>query len=93
MTEIKNRGVKDVCIVVCDGLTGLPEAVAWAAYTFVTERLPNNPHRLGGELEGPYQGMRSAHLGTYRVVYRIDEQDRVVYVLSIRLRGDVYGVR
>lgn len=73
--------------------TGLPEAVAWAAYTFVTERLPINPHRLGGELEGPYQGMRSAHLGTYRVVYRIDEQDRVVYVLSIRLRGDVYGVR
>ena len=23
LTEIKNRGTKDVCIVVCDGLTGL----------------------------------------------------------------------
>jgi mRNA interferase RelE/StbE len=73
--------------------TGLPEAVAWAAYTFVTERLPTTPHRLGGELTGPYEGMRSAHLGTYRVVYRIDEKDRIVYVLSIRLRGDVYGIR
>jgi mRNA-degrading endonuclease RelE of RelBE toxin-antitoxin system len=73
--------------------TGLPEAVAWAAYTFVTERLPTNPHRLGGEPEGPYEGMRSAHLGTYRVVYRIDEDARTVYVLSIRLRGDVYGAR
>ncbi|GAA2614589.1 type II toxin-antitoxin system mRNA interferase RelE [Dactylosporangium fulvum] len=73
--------------------TGLPEAVAWAAYTFITERLPTNPHRLGGELEGPYEGMRSAHLGTYRVVYRIDEETRTVYVLSIRLRGDVYGIR
>lgn len=27
LTEIKNRGVGDVCIVVCDGLTGLPEAI------------------------------------------------------------------
>lgn len=28
LTEIKNRGVADCCIVVCDGLTGLPDAVA-----------------------------------------------------------------
>ena len=25
LTEIKNRGVQDVCIVVCDGLKGLPD--------------------------------------------------------------------
>jgi putative transposase len=30
MTEIKNRGVQDVCILVCDGLKGLPESVATA---------------------------------------------------------------
>ncbi len=71
----------------------LPEAVAWAAYTFITERLPMNPHRLGGELTAPYKGCRSAHLGTYRVIYRIDEVASTIYVLSVRLRGDVYGVR
>lgn len=71
----------------------LPEAVAWAAYTFITERLPLNPHRVGGELDGPYTGMRTANLGTYRVVYRIVEADHTVIVLAIRLRGDVYGVR
>jgi transposase-like protein len=27
LTEIRNRGVKDCCIVLCDGLGGLPEAV------------------------------------------------------------------
>jgi transposase-like protein len=27
LTEIKNRGVDDVCIVVCDGLKGLPDAI------------------------------------------------------------------
>ncbi|MGE0136875.1 MAG: IS256 family transposase [Ilumatobacteraceae bacterium] len=27
LTELKNRGVDDVCIVVCDGLKGLPESI------------------------------------------------------------------
>lgn len=28
LTELKNRGVADVCMLVCDGLKGLPEVVA-----------------------------------------------------------------
>jgi putative transposase len=28
LTELRNRGVIDVCIVVCDGLKGLPDAIA-----------------------------------------------------------------
>lgn len=28
LTELKNRGVADICMLVCDGLKGLPEAVA-----------------------------------------------------------------
>lgn len=71
----------------------LPEPVARAAYSFITDRLPANPHRLGGELQEPHAGMRAAHLGTYRVVCRLDESTRTIYVLAIRLRGDVYGVR
>ena len=27
LTELKNRGVQDVCIAVCDGLRGLPDAI------------------------------------------------------------------
>ncbi|HWJ64243.1 MAG TPA: IS256 family transposase [Acidimicrobiales bacterium] len=30
LTEVKNRGVSDVCIAVCDGLKGLPEAITTA---------------------------------------------------------------
>jgi mRNA-degrading endonuclease RelE of RelBE toxin-antitoxin system len=71
----------------------LPESVARAAYTFITERLPLGPSRLGTELTEPYEGLRSAHLGTYRVVYRVDDHSHTVYVVAIRLRGDVYGVR
>ena len=70
----------------------LPENVAWAAYAFIAERLTVNPYRAGGELTGPYEGKHAAHLGTYRIVYRIDDAVRVVYVLAIRLRADVYGL-
>jgi putative transposase len=33
LSEIKNRGTQDICIVVCDGLKGLPDAIAnvWPA--------------------------------------------------------------
>jgi putative transposase len=30
LTELRNRGVRDVLIVCCDGLTGLPDAIAMA---------------------------------------------------------------
>jgi len=63
-----------------------------SAYTFITGRLPDDPHRLGGELSGPYQGKRVAHLGTFRVV-TASTKPPTVWVLSIRLRGEVSGVR
>jgi transposase-like protein len=28
LAEIKNRGTRDVCLLVCDGLKGLPDAVS-----------------------------------------------------------------
>jgi transposase-like protein len=38
LTEIKNRGVADVCIAVCDGLRGLPDAITttWPLVTVQT---------------------------------------------------------
>ena len=30
LTEIKNRGIEDVCIAVCDGLKGLPDSISTA---------------------------------------------------------------
>jgi transposase-like protein len=37
LTEIRNRGTADVCIVVCDGLKGLPEAIATAWPQAITQ--------------------------------------------------------
>jgi putative transposase len=37
LTELRNRGVGDVCMVVCDGLKGLPEAIGEAWPLAVTQ--------------------------------------------------------
>ena len=38
LTELKNRGVVDVCIVCCDGLSGFPDAIeaVWPQATVQT---------------------------------------------------------
>ena len=48
LTEITNRGVEDVCIVVCDGLKGLPEAIAatWPLAITQTCVLPPDAQHL-----------------------------------------------
>ncbi len=52
LTEIKNRGVSDVLMVVCDGLTGLPDAVAAAWPQTITQtcvvHLLRNSFRYAG---------------------------------------------
>jgi mRNA interferase RelE/StbE len=67
----------------------IPATVAFAAFEFMTGDLLKNPHRVGGELQEPFEGCRSARRGTYRIVYRIDEAKRTVTVLDVGHRGDV----
>ena len=68
----------------------LPEAVAAAAYEFITGPLLSRPHRVGERLLAPLDDRFSARRGTYRVIYRIDEEARVVTVVDIGHRRDVY---
>jgi mRNA interferase RelE/StbE len=68
----------------------LPEAVAAAAYEFITGPLLEEPHRVGMRLLPPLDDRFSARRGTYRVIYRIDDEARVVTVVDIGHRRDVY---
>ncbi|OBK18009.1 type II toxin-antitoxin system RelE family toxin [Mycobacterium asiaticum] len=54
----------------------LPESVAFAAYEFITGPLLDNPHRVGKRLRPPLEDRHSARRGTYRVIYRIDDEQR-----------------
>jgi mRNA interferase RelE/StbE len=68
----------------------LPEAVAAATLEFITGPLLDNPHRVGRRLSPPLNDRYSARRGTYRVLYRIDDDNRTVAVLAvIHRRADV----
>ena len=68
----------------------LPEAVAAAAYGFITGPLLTQPYRVGKRLLAPLDDRFSARRGTYRVIYRIDDRARVVTVVDVGHRRDVY---
>ena len=68
----------------------LPEAVAAAAYEFITDPLLADPHRIGKRLLPPMDDRFSVRRGTYRVIYRIDDKTRVVTVVDVAHRRDVY---
>lgn len=71
-------------------LARLPEKVATAVVELVYGSLADNPHRVGRPLRFELEGLHTARRGDYRVVYRIDDDRRVVSVLAIGHRGDVY---
>lgn len=68
----------------------LPEAVAAAAVEFMTGALVENPRRVGKELRRELQGTWSARRGTYRVLYRLNEETHEVIVVRIEHRRDAY---
>lgn len=64
----------------------LPESIAAAVIDFMTGPLVANPRRVGRALRNELAGVHSARRGTYRVLYRIDDDAGEVIVLRIEHR-------
>ncbi|WP_062518908.1 type II toxin-antitoxin system RelE family toxin [Demequina silvatica] len=73
--------------------TGLPEAVAAAAFEFIVGPLASNPRRVGKPLREPLAPLYSARRGDYRVLYRIDDGRIIIEIVTIEHRRDVYRRR
>lgn len=71
----------------------LPESVAFAVIDFITGPLLENPKRVGAALRGELEGIWSARRGTYRVLYRIEDENHEVVVLRVGHRRDIYRPR
>lgn len=74
-------------------LQRLSGKVAAAIVEFITGSLANNPQRLSKPLRGDLDGYHSARRGDYRVVFRIDEDERTVVVVGIKHRAHMYRPR
>jgi mRNA interferase RelE/StbE len=64
--------------------------VAAAAMETIDGPLTTNPHRVGKPLDEPFDGYHSARRGTYRIIYRINEDKHTVEIHSLRHRRDAY---
>ena len=95
LTEIKNRGVSDVLMLVCDGLKGLPEAVetVWPRTIAQTSsvhtpwwREPPAGHRASGR--GPMQTccLRGPHFVELRLRHAVQRPSCRVCVGASRCR-------
>jgi mRNA interferase RelE/StbE len=71
----------------------LPPAAAFAAWEFIEGPLRERPRVVGKPLLAPLEGDWSARRGYLRVRYRIDEEKRVVTVVDVAHRSDVYHPR
>ncbi len=71
----------------------LPLAGAVAVWEFCNGVLRDEPRRVGKPLLRELSGYSSARRGAYRVIYRIDDTERVVHVIRIEHRQDVYRRR
>jgi mRNA interferase RelE/StbE len=74
-------------------LARLPKRIATAIVEFMLGPLCENPRRMGHPLQREFTGLWAARRGAYRVVYELDDERRVVAVLRIDHRADVYRPR
>ncbi|MFT4294218.1 MAG: type II toxin-antitoxin system RelE/ParE family toxin [Micropruina sp.] len=75
-------------------LTRLAPKFADAALRFIDGPLAENPLRVTKPLRGEFEDLRSGYVGTsYRVLVRVDNDERIVHVVAIAHRADVYRPR
>jgi mRNA interferase RelE/StbE len=71
-------------------LQRVPPRIVPAIIEFVFGDLAAAPQRVGKPLERELSGSFSARRGPYRVLCRIDEEAKLVTLLRIAHRADVY---
>lgn len=74
-------------------LARLTEGTAAAIVEFMVGPLTDAPTVVGKPLQRELSGYWSARRGSYRVVYRLDDDQHLVVVVRIEHRSDVYRRR
>lgn len=74
---------------VAKDLKKLPREIQKKALEIVEVVLSKDP-RIGKPLKGPYKGLWKYRVGDYRIIYSIESDRLVIFVLRIRHRKNVY---
>jgi mRNA-degrading endonuclease RelE of RelBE toxin-antitoxin system len=71
----------------------IPPRVAEPLVAFIFGSLAADPRRRGKPLQRELEGHWAARRGDFRVVYRLDDEAKTMYVLKIARRSDAYRPR
>lgn len=69
---------------------GVPLNAARAIFEFINGPLNEDPWKVSKPLHDELEGFRGARRGEYRVVFRIDEEQRVIRIVRVDHRSDIY---
>ncbi len=82
--------VRYVDSVLSDDLPSLPKSAKDIIKRAIEARLTTAPQQYGKPLRYAWAGHRRLRVADYRVIYRIDEPNKTVYVVAIGIRRDIY---
>jgi mRNA interferase RelE/StbE len=74
-------------------LHAVPPRVAEPLVAFIFGSLAADPRRRGKPLQRELEGRWAARRGEFRIVYRLDDDAKTMYVLMIAHRADAYRPR
>ncbi len=76
--------------VVAEDIPNLPKTLRGLIKKAIEERLTIDPVGFGKPLRYSLNGHRRLRVGDYRIVFRIDVKKRIVMIVIIKHRKDVY---
>lgn len=93
MTKPGNSGYAVTYLdhVVENDIPALPKTMKVLIKKAIESRLTADPIGLGKPLRYSFIGHRRIRVGDYRIVYRVDEKSRIVTIVIIKHRKDVYA--
>lgn len=71
----------------------LPEKVRAAVAETIFGMLTESPRRIAKPLRGEFEGLMVTRRGDYRIIFRIDDTQRVIKIYTVQHRRDVYRPR
>jgi len=90
MSGNKIYKVEYLVSVVEEDIPVLPKSIKNSIKKAIEERLMLDPVGFGKPLRYSLKGHRRLRVGDYRIVYRIEAENKTVIIVAIKHRKDVY---
>lgn len=89
--ELAGYDIEYLDHVVEEDISQLPKTMKIRIKKAIESRLTLDPVSLGKPLRYSFVGHRRLRVGDYRIIYRINPKKRLVTIVGIKHRKDVYG--